>query len=418
MHFCFLYIDPGTGSMLFSIVISLVSMVFFLGKAAFLKIRFFFTGGKSKALSDHRHPFVIYNEDKRYWSVFSPIVDEFERRGIDVTYYTSSQDDPIFSGKYTHVFPEYIGDGNKAFSRLNLLEADVCLMTTPGLDVYQLKRSKGVKHYSHVLHSVDDATGYRLFGIDYYDSILLSGEYQKQHLRFLEEKRSLKKRDLVVVGCPYLDMLKKNVANIPVESDHRPTVLVAPSWGPSSLLVLYGTRLLDPLVKSGYRVIIRPHPQSVKTEKNVLEPLVERYRDSESVQWDYSRENLETLSRSDFMISDFSGVIFDYVFIFNRPFMYVNQSFELGPYDAYDVPETPWKFRILPEIGVALEEKDFEVIKDRIDSAINDRKGMDRRAQACAYAWENQGCSDVRIVDYLVQKKMELSPEDILPGKR
>ncbi len=70
-----------------------------------------------------------------------------------------------------------------------MLTADVCLMTTPGINVYQLKRSKGVKHYAHVLHAASDATMYRLFGIDYFDSILLSGDYQKKDIRLLEEIR-------------------------------------------------------------------------------------------------------------------------------------------------------------------------------------------------------------------------------------
>jgi len=40
---------------------------------------------------------------------------------------------------------KYIGTGTKAYSYLRFLEADVCAMTTPGLDVLQIKRSKGVK---------------------------------------------------------------------------------------------------------------------------------------------------------------------------------------------------------------------------------------------------------------------------------
>jgi CDP-glycerol glycerophosphotransferase (TagB/SpsB family) len=63
------------------------------------------------------------------------------------------------------------------------------------------------------------------------------------------------------------------------------------------------------------------------------------------------------------MISDFSGVIFDYAFLFNRPFLYVNAEFDAKPYDAWDIEEKPWKFRILPEIGTELQESQFSIIK-------------------------------------------------------
>ena len=192
------YIDPGTGSMLFSIVIGLVTMLYFVGKAAFIKLKFVLSGGKAVANGD-RYPFVFYSEGERYWNIFKPVVEEFERRQVPVVFYTSSEKDPVFSEQYTYVKAEFIGEGNKAFTRLNFLEADVCLMTTPGLDVYQLKRSRGVKHYSHILHSPGDATTYRLFGLDYFDSVLLTGEYQKAHLRLLEEKRGIQVKDLEVV---------------------------------------------------------------------------------------------------------------------------------------------------------------------------------------------------------------------------
>ena len=41
-----LYIDPGTGSMLFSILIGATATLYFLARAAVLKLKFLFTGKK------------------------------------------------------------------------------------------------------------------------------------------------------------------------------------------------------------------------------------------------------------------------------------------------------------------------------------------------------------------------------------
>ena len=400
-----LYIDPGTGSMLFSVVIGIVSTLFFVMKSVLVKLRFFFAGKSARAAESRRHAYVIFCEGKQYWNVFAPVVDEFERREIHMRYLTSSEDDPVLNAGYRFVSAEYIGTGNHAFTRLNMLEADVCLMTTPGLDVYQLKRSKGVRHYSHVLHSVDDATSYRLFGLDYFDSVLLSGEYQKDHVRKLERLRGLSAKDLVVVGSTYLDVLESKVSSIAPEKDKPFTVLIAPSWGSGAILSRYGEKLLDPLVATGCRVIIRPHPQSRSSEAAVLDRLEARYRDRPNVEWDAERENIYALSKADVMISDFSSVVFDFVFLFDRPVMYANQNFDLRPYDASDIPEEPWKFRILKEIGIELTEDKFASIGDEVRAAAKSQALKANRTRARETAWEFRGQAGARIADYLVETR-------------
>lgn len=403
-----LYIDPGTGSMLFSIVIGFVTMLYFVGKAALIKLKFIVTGGKNTIKSGNRVAFAIYSEGVQYWNVFKPILDEFEKRQIQVSYLTSSEQDPFFSTPYEHITGEFIGTGNKAFVRLNFLEADICLMTTPGLDVYQLKRSRGVPYYVHILHAPGDATGYRLFGIDYFDAVLLTGEYQKAHIKLLEEKRNLPPKELFVVGCPYLDVLQGKISHIQAMKQGHLTVLVAPSWGPSGILSKYGRKLLDPLVQSGFHVIVRPHPQSKSSEMSIIERLVGQYGGIPNIEWDYTSENLAALARADIMISDFSGVIFDYVFLFDRPFMYVNAEFDAKPYDAWDIPEKPWKLKILPEIGIELKESTFASIKGIIEEACQNVVLSDNRRKARDTAWQFRGESGRRTVDFLLEKQTDL----------
>ena len=58
-----LYIDPGTGSMLFSILIGAAATLFFLGKAAILKLKLVFSGKNgSVAQETSFKKYVMYNE--------------------------------------------------------------------------------------------------------------------------------------------------------------------------------------------------------------------------------------------------------------------------------------------------------------------------------------------------------------------
>lgn len=402
-----LYIDPGTGSMLFSILIGAAATVFFLFRALLLKIKFILSGKKdgSAQVDSSYKPYVIYNEGNQYWNTFKPVVEEFEARKIPLEYLTSSKSDPVFDQKYNYVKAEFIGEGNSAFAKLNMLSAGVVLMTTPGLQVYQLKRSKNVKHYSHVLHMPNDATTYRLFGLDFFDSVLLTGDYQATDLRYLEEKRGINKKELVTVGCPYLDVYKQNIAEIPAEENHPFTVLVSPSWGDVGLLKKYGEKLLDPLSKTGWRIIVRPHPQSKKSEAEMLERLTARYKDNPNIVWDYERQNIFSLKKSDIMISDFSGIIFDYTFLCDKPVMYVNAGMDLRPYDAYDLDgKELWQYSVLRKFGTELKEEQFANIKEVIQSVSDSKELEEARHAAKAEAWMHEGEAGKNIADFMISK--------------
>ena len=403
-----LYIDPGTGSMLFSILIGAAATLFFLGKAALIKIKLLFSAKKnSVATTDTNYKkYVVYNEGMQYWNVFKPVCDEFEKRQIELTYYTSAQNDPCFEQNYKFVKPEFIGEGNMAFVKLNMLSAGVVLMTTPGLQVYQLKRSKHVKHYAHVLHAASDATMYRLFGIDYFDSVLLSGDYQKKDIITLEKQRNIKAKELVTVGCPYLDTLNDKIQSIQKEKNHNFTVLVSPSWGKSSLLTKYGEKLLDPLVKTNWNIIIRPHPQSKKSEPEILKRLEEMYKNCTNVSWDYERDNIYSMKKSDIMISDFSGIIYDYTFLCDKPVIYVNAHLDLRPYDAYDIDggKNIWQFKTLKEIGIELDDSNFENIESIIKNATDSADLAEKRKKAKQEAWMHQSEAGKNIVEFMIQK--------------
>ena len=183
------YIDPGTGSMLFTILIGILGAAFYSLKMLFIKLRFKIGGGKAET-ANKKTPFVIFSDNKRYWSIFEPICREMDKRGKEIYYITASPDDPALTCDLKNVRAECIEKENKLFAKLNYINASIVLSTTPGLDVYQWKRAKDVDYYIHIPHAANDITLYRMFGIDYYDAVLLSGDYQIEQLRQLEEIRN------------------------------------------------------------------------------------------------------------------------------------------------------------------------------------------------------------------------------------
>ena len=399
----FHYIDPGTGSALFTIIIGIAAAVVFTFQALFVKIKTLLDMGRAK--QGAKNKFVIYAEDKRYWTLFKPIVEEFENRKIDLLYLTSSKDDPVFDTGFQYIKAEYLGEGNKAFARLNFLSADFVLATTPGLDVYQWRRSKNVQHYSHIFHAADTIK-YEMFGVDYYDSILATGgDYQQNDIRNLERTRNLPEKQLVAIGCPYWDEYERKIEQIPKEENHRFTVLVSPSWGKSSLLSRYGEKLLDPLIKTDWRIIVRPHPQSLIVEKDMIDRLSERYMVNSNLEWDFERENIFSLSKADVMISDFSGIILDYMILKNKPVIYVSQKMDLRPYDLYKIynnQEEMWTFKTLRKAGIELKPEMLDDLPEFISKVSADTALESAIKEIKKEAWHYKGEAGKRATDFMI----------------
>ncbi len=405
MHF---YIDPGTGSMLFTILVGVLGAGIYAMRNMIMKLRFVLSGGKQEKTNTSTIPFAIFTDSKRYWNVFQPICDEFEKRGVEIVYMTASPDDPALKKDYKFVKTEFIGEGNKAFAKLNMLNADILLSSTPGLDVYQWKRSRDVKWYVHIPHAASDITVYRMFGTDYFDAVLLSGEYQINQIRQLEKLRNLPAKELELVGITYMDEMKKRLETAPAIPQHETTVLLAPSWGKSSIFSRYGERIFDALLKTGYHIIVRPHPQSFESEKDMMDSLMKKYPDSQKLEWNRDNDNFDVLRRSDILISDFSGVLFDFSLVFDKPIIYADTSFDKAPYDACWLDEEMWTFDILPEIGQQLTEENLDSIKDVIDSCLNDTKYSKGRDKARNDTWVHMGEAATRTADYLITKHENL----------
>ena len=339
--------------------------------------------------------------------MFEPIVRELDRRGKEVYYLTASEDDPALSSEIPSLKAEYL-KGNKIYTKLNFLNANVLLSTTPGLDVYQWKKSKGVDRYVHIPHAASEIVLYRMFGLDYYDAVLLSGDYQERDVRNLEKLRGLPSKELVQIGIPYMDEMARRLEREGPAPEHPRTVLLAPSWGKSALFGVYGGRIIELLLKTGYHIIVRPHPQSFTSEKELMEELMAQYPESEQLEWNRDGDNFNVLRRSDLLISDFSGVIFDFTLVYDKPVIYTDPQFDLSLYDAWWLNTPLWTESALPRLGEKLTEENMRDLKGLIDACLEDPRYEEGRRSVKAETWAHVGEGAVRAADYLIETQKEL----------
>ena len=371
------YLDPATGGMLFAAFVGIISTLFFLAKGIIVKLTHLPSVIQGKKIRQKKqYSIVFYSEGPQYWNVFKPVVEELDKRSVPFAYLSSSESDPGLSYNLKNMETRFIGKGNKGFFVMNTLEAEIVIMTTPGLDVLQLKRSKGVKHYCHIPHSTGGCWAYHIYGLDYYDSVLTGGIEDIKLIKELESKRNIKPKYLKPVGCTYMDVLRKQLC----QGDpgkfftDKKTVLISPTWGEHNLLCKFGNTLLSKILSlTDFAIVIRPHPQSFVSDKITMDKLQIDYPNSDRIVWDKNSNNLKALNSADIMISDFSGVIFDFIFLFERPVLTFAGEYDKRGRDDMDSDREPWMLRVLDKIGKIINENDIRDICELLKKTENNK---------------------------------------------
>ena len=141
----------------------------------------------------------------------------------------------------------------------------------------------------------------------------------------------------------------------------------------------------------------------------MLESLMTRYQGAGNLEWDYEADNLLSLSRADIMISDFSGIIFDYLFLFDKPVIYINQDIDFRPYDTFFLDrDNLWHFNTLRKTGVELTKNNFASVGGIIVEALKSAELREARQAAKEAGWLYQGEAGKRIADFMMEAVREL----------
>lgn len=136
-----------------------------------------------------------------------------------------------------------------------------------------------------------------------------------------------------------------------------------------------------------------------------MESLESKYT---SVEWNKDNDNFDVLTKADVLITDFSGIIFDYSLVFGKPVIYADTKFDTLPYDADWLDEKIWSLRAVEKIGVKLEEKDFGNLKQLIDGCMNNQTLENKRNEIINECWAEIGKGAENTVSWLIKKHSEI----------
>ena len=139
-----------------------------------------------------------------------------------------------------------------------------------------------------------------------------------------------------------------------------------------------------------------------------MDKLMDEFPNSENLKWNRDVDNFAVLNEADILISDFSGVMFDFALVFDKPIIYTNNEFDVSPYDAWWLQSPIWTLGVLPKLGEALKADNLYKIKEVIDECLSNEKYSKGRALAREEAWAYPGESAARVAEYIVRKYEDL----------
>jgi len=317
---------------------------------------------------------VFYSEDIPSFVHFEEMIYELtEKMGRQICYVTSAKDDPILKNQNEKIRAFYIGLGATRTKFFMELKAGVLVMTMPNLETYFIKRSKfHPVHYVYVFHSIVSTHRiYRKGAFDHYDSIFCVGPHHVKEISSTESVYDLNHKNLIQYGYGLLDSLQAKKLTKQQEmntKDGRKKILIAPSWGKQNLLESKGLELVKILLDAGYHVTVRPHPMSIKKSSKIIKKINEKFKGNADFILETNTSSFDQLFSSYALISDWSGIGFEYAFVCERPVIYVDVPHKNNNPDYNKIPYEPLESSIRNLIGKVISPNELEDIPKIIES--------------------------------------------------
>jgi len=344
-----------------------------------------------KQLDREWRSLVFYSESGQDWHQFAGLIAELNGAlNRKVCYVTSDPQDPGLAWRHENYRALCIPEGLFLTIFFQVKQADVCVLTMMDLGNLQLRRSLHPVHYIYLFHSmgsthmVDHANSF-----DHYDTLFCAGPHQVAEIRKREALHHLPEKQIFDYGHPRLEQVMREgrgwlqgAAEQPEGQDLPTTVLVAPTWGETSIFNQCGEALLSVLLEAGYRVIMRPHYQSNRQSPGVIDSLRNRFSDHprfESI--GHMGETLSIL-RSDLLVSDWSAMALEYALGLEKPVVFVDVPRRIRNPDWQELEIEPIESAIRGQVGVVVSPEHLDEIPRRIEELLAQGQDYGRRMKA------------------------------------
>lgn len=316
---------------------------------------------------------MIYSESSGFYKYFAGMIDYIcEHSDIQIHYVTSDPEDKIFSDTREQIHSYYSAQDKYLIPLFMKLECDMCIMTTPDLEKYHIKRSRVRKdiEYVYIPHGMGSAALLlRKGALDWYDTVFCTCIDVENEIREMESLYHTKHKRILEAGSILLDEMLEAYNPEVLQNEGKKKILIAPSWQPDNIIDLCVDDLLGQLEGRDYYVTLRPHPQMVRHYPEKFEILHERYDGTNiEIQTDFSVKS--TVMEADILITDWSDIAFEYSFVTKKPVLFINTPMKVMNPDYTRIKTVPINIALRDVIGRSLEVSELDKVNSTIEEMI------------------------------------------------
>ena len=318
-----------------------------------------------KILNNKKIIYLFYSEGKVYQNNFYDFIIKLNKKSKSNIYYISSElKDKI---NLEGVINLYIGKGLARLFFFNYIKCSFFFITLTDLGNYYLKKSSKVNKYVYIFHSpISLNRSYTPKAFNNYDIFFSIGKKHSEELVKIFQNNNLKDKIIKNIGYFYFDFLSKKIALNEFKKD---TILIAPSWNYNSKNFLNTDclELIKCLLNKNFRVIFRPHPVHYRRNKITLQKICRDFKGNKKFFFDGNPSNLDSIQKSEILITDNSGIAIEFCLILKRPIFYFESNPKLHNKNYSQISDIAIEDVIKNKFGKIIGNSDLIKIRQVID---------------------------------------------------
>ena len=237
------------------------------------------------------------------------------------------------------------------------LKAKYLISTTTDLGtstIFKKTINKKCK-YIYIQHShIGLINGYREKAFLNFDAVQIINKYQYDDIKEINEKY-LKKIKKFRSSYYFIKFQKKQITH-----NVKQNILIAPTWGTDFYEKKLHTKICNNLINKNYNITFRPHPMTIKKNQNYLSEL-------EKLKIQIDKSPIIYLGNFNNLISDWSGIIFEFYLIQNKKSFCINTSKKINNPKYKEFKSKPIEFDLRNDISINYEINKWEEVLNDLD---------------------------------------------------
>jgi YidC/Oxa1 family membrane protein insertase len=183
--------------------------------------------------------------------------------------------------------------------------------------------------------------------------------------------------------------------------------MIAPSWQYDNILDSCLDSILEGLIGSKYKVIVRPHPQYIRRFPVQMERIIEKYRDrfSDDFQIETDFSSSATVYNSDLLITDWSAIAYEFGFTTEKPTLFINTQMKVVNKDYDKIRLRPMDITARDLVGKSINKEDTKDIALHVDNLLSSQDAFAQQIRDLRNSYfYNLGHSGEAAADYIVER--------------